>query len=154
MGISQFDSWPLTSPFSPPGSRTLYKHVLFSAVTRWLGGWVAMPTLRTLLSAFSLFVGKWLIMLWYYARIYGRVRFAPRWLFLCVDSARADHTWPGRGEMFSACRLQVSRVLQIWPSQSPFPPCRIGSSASLHKRRSKRLRALSECQLGGRFPFF
>lgn len=93
-------------------------------------------------------------MLWYYARIYGRVRFAPRWLFLCVDSARADHTWPGRGEMFSARRLQVSRVLQIWPSQAPFPPCRIGSSASLHKRRFKRLRALSECQLGGRFPFF
>lgn len=65
--------------------------------------------------------------IWYYTRIYAV--FVPRWLFLCVESAWANHTWPRWGEMFSELIPSVPRLQIYWSESPPHPP----ESALLHQ---------------------
>lgn len=66
--------------------------------------------------------------IWYYTRIYAV--FVPRWLFLCVESAWVNHTWPRWGEMFSELIPSVPRLQIYWSESSPPPP---PESALLHQ---------------------
>lgn len=93
-------------------------------------------------------------MFWYYTGIYCRVCFTSTAVYFRVLSHLGPIVLGLAGvKCLARTDTQVSRVVHIWTTLHPPPPCRIGSSASVHKRSSKRPRALSECQLGGRFSF-